>query len=345
MQTYLWPNLNELRQIDAAYMARLTQDDPIFSLFPIRQTNGHLVTWRQRDNYTGLQQPRVLDGEFPSVPLPGRTDFLKKPGIYGEHVPIPELDITARAANDSFGDRPIDISDLVMEAGELLLARQINRMSYVLWTLLASGVYTITDEVGTIVDREQYNLTTITASPTWDDLANSKPMADLRSVNLKATGTSSQFGASAIAFMNLQTFTWMDGNTNANDLGGKRDAYGASVIGLDGINQILFRDNLPKIVIWNEGYYTDGTSSTFKKFLADGDVVVVGSRRNSTQVGEFLLTRNANNPDVSSAPFYKVVDTGRDPNARPPRQVAVYRGHNGGPALYYPGSVVYLKAK
>ena len=47
------------------------------------------------------------------------------------------------------------------------------------------------------------------------------------------------------------------------------------------------------------------------------------------------MTRNANNPSLAPGAFMDVVES-----ARPPRQIEVFDGHNGGPRLYFPSAIV-----
>jgi hypothetical protein len=68
---------------------------------------------------------------------------------------------------------------------------------------------------------------------------------------------------------------------------------------------------------------------------------VVGRRDNGASLGEFVLTRNANNPDLGSAAFVKIVDSA-EAGGTPPRTIKIYRAMNGGPAIWYPGSVVVM---
>jgi hypothetical protein len=74
-------------------------------------------------------------------------------------------------------------------------------------------------------------------------------------------------------------------------------------------------------------------------FIPNNKVVVVGTRPAGQRVGEYRITRNANNPDLGPGPYMKVVDNGED---KVPREIDVHDGHNGGPVLYYPGAIVVM---
>ncbi len=59
-------------------------------------------------------------------------------------------------------------------------------------------------------------------------------------------------------------------------------------------------------------------------------------------LGEFTMTRNADNNNASTA-LVKVVEKGTSPNSPPPAAIEVYRGFNGGPRLFYGNAIVVMK--
>jgi hypothetical protein len=67
-------------------------------------------------------------------------------------------------------------------------------------------------------------------------------------------------------------------------------------------------------------------------------VVVIGNRRDGQPIGEYRMTRNANNPGAAPGPYMKIVD---DPD-EVPRTVAVHDGHSGGPVVYYPSAIAVM---
>jgi hypothetical protein len=94
---------------------------------------------------------------------------------------------------------------------------------------------------------------------------------------------------------------------------------------------------LPKIVIYDEGYIDE--SNTFQLFVPNNKVVVIGKRPAGQTVGEYIFTFNANNPGGTPGPYMKIIDRGEE---TVPRKIEVHDGHNGGPALYFPGSIVVM---
>jgi len=91
----------------------------------------------------------------------------------------------------------------------------------------------------------------------------------------------------------------------------------------------LLNEGLPQIVVYDEGYLDD--SHTFQLFIATGKVLVTGIRTDGGQIGEYLMTRNVNNPGFAPGAYQKIVDHG-DKRVRVNRS---HDGHNGGPVLFY----------
>ena len=344
MATYLYPPNLELQRIDQTLMSELTLDDPIFEMFPIRESKDAMVQWEQKDSYSGLQQLRGYNGSPNSVPNIGSKRFMKLPGVFGEMDPIYELEITQRAAFASL-DQPIDIGDLIAERQEKLMHRQVNRMRNILWTLVGTGVYQVLDKQGAVLEQDAYVPQSAPSAIPWSTSATATPLADFRAVQLLSRGQSVDFGPSAKAFMTQKTFNNFISNTNLNDLGGRRTEGLASIEGLADANKILLKDGLPQIVIWDKGWLADpvgGAASVFTLWIPDNRAIVVGSRQNKARIGEFLLTRSAQNKNGAATPYLRVIQRGFGDNEPPPAQVEVHRGFNGGPAVHYPGAVALM---
>lgn len=342
---YVYPTSVELSAIDQDFLPVLMQSDPIFKKFPVQTHDAALVSWEQRDSYTGLAQVRGYDGKFVAVPTYGIKKYNMDPGVYGEFDVISELEITTRKGFGSLAS-PIDISDMVTERQEKLATRHFQRMAQVLWTMLVTGRYSIPHPNGTIIKEDIFTPQTFSASVPWSTAATSTPLADFRAVQLLHRGHSINLGSGSVAFMNRKTFNYFIANTNAADIGGRRTTGLQTVEGLTAANELLTKDDLPNIVVYDEGYLSDGTdgnsAGTFVPYIPDSKVVVIGSRLNGAAIGEFALTRNANNPDLSSKPLVKVVDTGAGDNQEPPRQIKVFRGFNGGPVIWYGNAIVVM---
>ena len=345
ISTYVYPTSLELMAVDQDLLPVLMLSDPIFKLFPVKPHDAALVSWEQRDSYTGLMQLRGYDSPFPSVPKYAINRYGLDPGVYGEADTITEREITVRKG---FGqvNQPINIKDLVTEAHEKLATRQFNRMAWVVWTMLTTGSYIELGVGSALLKRDAFAPQTFAATTAWSTSATATPLADLRAVQLLHRGHSVRLGSEASLFMNRKTFNNFISNTNTADLGGRRTTGLQTIEGLTAANEILTKDDLPNIVIHDEGYISDGndgnTKGTFYPFIPDNTAVVVGRRTNGAPLGEFQLTRNASTPDVGPSPLVKVIDTGAGDNEEPPRRIKVFRGFNGGPAIFYPNAFVLM---
>jgi hypothetical protein len=333
MATYTYPSNVVLRQIVQDKLPTLLANDPIFTYFPTRDVDASLVMWDQLDNYTGLQQLRGMNGEPPVVKQIGAKSYQVRPGVYGEFARIDELQLTERRQYGSW-DTPISVDDLVMQKQDYLLGRQIDRMRWILWTLVTTGTFSVQLPDAAVGHSDTYTMQTYSAAVPWATIATATPLADLSAIQLLARGHSLNFGAGAVAFMNRVTFNNMRSNTNAADLYGRRTAGLGTANSQDLINGLLQADDLPGIRIWDDGYLND--SGTFVPFIPNAKVVVFGQRPGGAPIGEMQLTRNASNPGLAPGAYTKVVD---DPN-EVPRNIEVHAGWNGSPALWFPSAIV-----
>jgi len=65
---------------------------------------------------------------------------------------------------------------------------------------------------------------------------------------------------------------------------------------------------------------------------------VVGKRPGGQMVGEYRMVRNANNPNDAPGAYTHVIV----PKDHLPVSIQVHDGHNGGPVIQYPSSVVVM---
>ena len=335
MATYSYPSAAELIRIEQDFGPRLEENRPVFSFFPKRSVDFPYLKWEQKDNYIGLAQIRGLNGEPPKVKRVGVKQYLMAPGVYGEFVTIDEMELTTRRTTGTFGEA-INLDDLVEEAQEQLLQRELDRIEAIIWTLLATGTFSVAGPAGITVQTDTYTIQTSSAGVTWATTATATPIANFRAVQLLSRGRGVDFGASSTAYMNRATANSLFANTNAADLGGKKSQYGASVTGPDDINRILMAEDLPSVSVYDSGYFDD--TSTFQLFIPNNKVIVVGKRPGDQDVGEYLFTRNANNDGFAPGPYTVIQDSLNDLGDIP-RRLSVHRGHNGGPVIYFPGSV------
>ena len=336
---YTYPTSASLTQIEQVKIPVLTMSDPLFTLMPIENEDADLIMWEQLDNYTGLQGVRGINGEPSKVQNIGGKRYLMQPGYYGEYSPVDEAELTRRRKFGSF-NQPIDISDLVLQRQDFLLNRRIDRIRYIGWTLLTAGTFsTVHPITGATLHTDTFPLQTASANVVWSTSATATILKDFRAVQLLGAGKSTNFGSKATAFMNRIQFNAMVSNTNQNDLAGRRVTGLLSPLNLGEINTILMNEDLPNVVVYDEGYLD--SSGTFQRFIPTGVVVIIGVRPGNAPVARYKMTRNANNADLGPGPYTRVIDTLL---TAIPRRVEVHDGHNGGPAIYFPGSIVILSA-
>jgi hypothetical protein len=340
-QELIYPTQVEMSEIDQDFLSVLTMSNPIFKLFPPRNVDSALVMWEQRYNYLGIMQSRGLEGQYPAVPAVGRKRYQLQPGHYGEVARIYGKEIEERRGSNSF-TTPINVKDLVVERQEQTATRMYNLMAWLLWTLVTTGYYYAFDRNGTVEAREAIATQTYNFTVNLSNPSTAKPLFELRSIKLLHRGTSATFGGTAELWMNTYTWNQFIANANTADLGGRRSAGLETVEGIDQYNQfIAMKDNLPKVVEYDEGYYDN--AGTFHTWIPDGMMVLIGRRLNGAPIGDFALTRNADNGN-SSAPLVKVVTKGLEANQAPPMEIGVYRGFNGGPRFHYPNAIVVINA-
>lgn len=333
---YIYPTTRELRRIAQVLLPNLTRNRLGFQLLPLRTVDAHALEWAQLDDVLGLQQGRGLNGQPARVQRLGGKRFMLEPGVYGEWATIDEREITTRrpwGASDSIN---INISDLVRECQDQLLQRRLDRQEWIIWTLLVTGQLNIPAPNGSVIYADQYTFQTFAAGVPWATSATATPLADFRAVALKARGYSVSFNASARAYMNQVTYNAMLSNLNQADIYGRRTDGLATINSPAQLQALLLGDGLPTPVVYDEGYKND--AGTFTTFIPDNKVVVIGNRRDGQSIGEYRMTRNANNEGAAPGPYMKVVD---DPDAVP-RTIVVHDGHSGGPVVYFPSAICVM---
>lgn len=337
MSTFLYPTNEELTEIAQEKLPVLVMQDPIFTLMPMTTKDTHVLSWEQKDNYTGLQAARGLNGQPGRVKAVGGKRYNISPGVYGDFKAIDEMELTVRRQWGDQMAKPIDITDLITEGQDHLLQRRIDRIRYIGWTLLTKGVFTVLGPDGALMHSDAFPVQSYVAATPWSTNATSTPLKDYRAVKLLQRGKSTSFGKNSTSYMNQVTFNNLVANTNQNDIAGRRVTGLLSPLNQDEINKILLGEDLPQIQIWDDGYFDD--NGTFHTFIPDNVAVLVGVRPGNAPVMEYVMTRNANNPGMTAGAYTKVVDKGE---TQVPREIVVHDGHNGGPAIYFPGSVVIM---
>lgn len=332
----------ELKEIEQIKLPLLTDDDEVFDEFPMVESPAWRIRWEQMDNYAGLQQVRGLDGAPQRVVKTGASAYDYEPGVYGEFEKVDEKELSERRELGSW-ETPSSIDDVVGRYQTKLLGRRIDRIRYIIWTLLTTGTFAIAKDDGTIEHTDTFPLKTYSAAYSWSNTSAATPFADIRGMILLQRGQSVDFGAGGRLYMNQVWINNLLQNNNVGDLYGKRNAYGATLNTLEDINKINTGNNMPEVVPYDKGFLIDSgiigqaNPQTFVPFIPNSVGVLVGKRTNGARLGEYRLTRNVNNPRFEPGPYTRVIDRGEH---HIPRNLEVHDGHNGGPAIYFPGAVV-----
>jgi hypothetical protein len=335
MATYAFPTSAALREVEQVILPRLTLADPIFDIFPMETVDDFILMWEQYDNFTGLQQVRGLDAEFPRVKKIGAKRYMMEPGVYGERIPISETELTRRRQLGRWPSEGMPIGDLVSICQRQLIQRRLDRIRQIIWTLAATGTFSVAGPNGAVLHTDSYTFQTASAAVAWATSATATPLVDLRAIQLLGPQYGTSFGAGAQAFMNRPTWNKLITNTNASDLGGRYLVLFNRLRSVGSVNEILQGEDLPGIVIYDEGYLND--SGTFARFLPNDKVVIFGRRPSGVRLGGYRMVRNVNNPGMAPGPYSEVI-VARDP----PKVPDVFDGHNGGPVVEFPGSIVVL---
>lgn len=344
---YVFPTNYELSAIAPALIARKSEFRLGLQIMPTRDVPAGAIEWDQMDNYSGLQQLRGLDGSPSKVKNISQKRFGYDPGVYGEFQTIGETELVKRAGGVvDITHVPINIQDLVLGKQDYLMGRELDRIEFMIWKLLSTGTFSISSLTG-VVFTDTFPIQTYTRSVAWATAASATPLADFRAVSVLGRGKGASFGAGATAYMNQTTANYLLGNTNASDLGNKRipiNGTGANTpLSLNDINRIFIEQGTPQIQIYDEGYLDE--NNVFQLYIPTGVVIVLGKRQQGQKIGEYIKTRNAVNPQYAPGSYTFVNDfTGNAPDGirRVPPSLEVHQGHNGGPVIYYPGSVVVM---
>jgi hypothetical protein len=339
-----FPTSAALKLVEQAKLPLLTKDDPTFALFPTVSEDTDELQWEQMDTFTGIQAARGLNGEPGRVKNVGFKRMKAEVGYYGDFAEIDELEITKRRKLGTFGDTAT-INDLIMFRQDYLLAREIDRLRLMVWTLLQTGAYSAFSLTGALIHTDTYAFQSVTAAVPWSNLALATPLADMRALKLRARGFSTYYDSRATMYVNLKQCNYLLNNTNAADLYGKRVEAGSTLNSLSDLNKILAANDCPKIEVYDEGYFPEGTTPGVDpqvQFLADGKAVVIGPRKSGAPVGDVCQVRNANNADGEPGSYTIVSDSLGNNVAPVPRKVRIDRGWNGGLRIYFPSSVAYM---
>lgn len=359
---FIYPTSFLMSEIQQDYIRRGREGRLGLDIMPIVDKRAAKVRWKQKDNYYGTQAFRGMDGAPTRVIRVGHKIYEYEPGVFGEFTEITETELTTRAAGFPVETTPIDISDLYMEAQELLIGREYDRIESSIWTLLTTGVLQIIMDGpdGTQIGyKDSYTFQSLAALVPWSTAATATPILDFQRAQQLgiAAGHSVNFGAAAKAYATQNTWNRLLNNQNAADFAGKRAQYGQTFNDLAMFSNFFQGQNLPQPVTYDQGHIPRQGSSPgtqafggglLKKFIPDGIVVIVGQRPQNARVGEYITTINASN-NFNPGSYQYTIDRangggqgGGNGEKKTPANIEHHRGHNGGPVIYYPTSVIVL---
>lgn len=327
-----------IREVLAIKIARGQESRLGMKLLPMKERDETALTYERHRLMRGIQGARGMNAPTTPAQLPGFDKFTIAPGRFGNHFLITENDLENRRRVGSWTDFDSDAS-LTARATTLLNQLYLDRVEKNIFDLLLNGTITITDDRGVELYYDIYDIKKSTPSPLMSDQANSQPLRYLRELlELIERGTSVNFRGGSI-LMNRVTLNVILGNTNANDVGGLKMQYGSNVLSFADINEIFLANDLPKLEVYDEGYYPMPEGTAFQKFIPNGKALLLGKRIDGESIGEYTLTRAAQNGDDSSPGMWFTV---RDERDRAPAKIILECGHNGGGKIFYPEGVCAL---
>jgi hypothetical protein len=188
--------------------------------------------------------------------------------------------------------------------------------------------------------QDSYTFQSFVPAIPWSTAATATPIKNFRSLKVSFRGFGAQFGSEATFFANSTTMNALLNNENNADLFGRRQQGLSTINNIQAVGDLFMGDNLPKLVEYDRGYKDD--AGVFRTYLPDGVGVLIGRREGGQKVGEYQMTRNVANGNFEPGATMKVIDNFDAGDGLPPRQLVVYDGHNGGPSVHYPGSIVTM---
>ena len=314
------------------------------NLVPTVLSDETTLTYERRRVFAGILAPRGEGGPAGRHQLPAIDSYTCNPGYYAGTTVLKEKDLVGRRAVGSWTEFD-ENGALTDRASEMLLQFEYDRMEKNIWDTLTLGAYEVVGDDGRTYYRDAYNITTATygANGAWSyaNAATATPLLDLRNIIAGLElGVSVDF-TNGKMYMSRITFNNIIANSNSADLGKTRMQYGQTLNSVSSLNDILLENGLPAIELYDESWYPAGSiqQSQATRFITPGKIVVVGKRMDGETIGEYRLTRSANNAGKPGQ--FTLVKDRRD---EVPAEIEITQGHNGGPVIFYPEAVCSIQA-
>lgn len=333
---YVFTQSVELSALESERQRTIDDQTAGSQILPMAEHDTDQVEWEIRDNVGGLMFVRDEGRPLPTRNEPGVKRYAVVPGIFGEQRTVPEQKLRSKRVIGDLG-AAINVDDELSMLQQDLAIQANWTMEYIRWRLLCLGSVTVAKQDGTVVEVARLdNWATIAPAVPWTTVATAVPLQFIADRVAAYVGLGYDFGPSSKLFMNFVTLQYLYNNTNANDLFGKRQQFGATINSLADLNQILLQRGLPVIQIVEDSYVD--TSGVAQRMIPDGYVVHVGNHwAMGMKAGEFVLTRNGivpNHVGIYAANGYLPVE---------PKLPYTVRAFNGGPRLNYPNQVKVYK--
>lgn len=335
--------------------------DPLLELLPLSYSDADLIKWDQYENGFGLLSLRGLGGDPDVVGVPGIRQYAVAPGYYGERAIYDETEFT-KGREPGSANVPAEPSRRLAILTQYQAAKSVNRIRQTVSDFLLTGKFMNVDKAGRVTHADRIeNYRTFSPAndgntgPGWAaSPSTATPLNDLKYwQNQLQIGTSSRFGTDSTLICQSGVVVDLLKTTQIQQT--YRSKFGSSIMGLEGVNDLLLGFGLPKLVPYDEGYYPtladaiNRTTANFTRVLPPKSLIWAGTRPKGQKLGKFVLTRNAiNNPPVGSG----VEPPRRNPLAgkyqwaeglyilleyrpKPPSRFELDVGFNGGPVVHF----------
>jgi hypothetical protein len=335
---YDFPENAVLNQFERERLPIIANNYAGNELFPIVEENAANILWEIRDNVEGMTFAVGAGEAFPNTDPTGVTRFYTPAGRFGEARTLDSEKIERGRNIGQFG-QAIDVSaEMGVQQEEMAIREQV-LIEYLRWQLLVSGSAQALKKDGTPITVATFPVQSYTpVNPGFNTTGSATPFFEFENLRQTYNGYGHDFGAKGKGFLNSRTLDSIVNNTNQSDLGSRRLNFGQTLNSVVDLNKIFLGQNLPTLIAYDETYLNSSGVPT--RYIPDGYIVVVGWRPGmGCQLGNYLMTRNVNNPGGEPGLY---VASGI--HERAPRTPWTERGHNGGLRQTYRRQVVVMNA-
>lgn len=322
----------KLRALAQVHLPRALDSRELLKIFPLTKMDRTQLVYERRQLNTGLQGATGIDGRPTPVKKPGIDVFKTDPGYYADSYQITATELINLRDIGKWNDFE-NYGEQSARGMDRLTQRFLDRCESSIASIMMTGKFAVGDVRGAVKYQEIFNVQQFTPGTLFSDLSNSTPLNYIRSLIPTLELLVSVSFMKGFMLMSRPTANLILNNQNAADLNGRRLAYGQTVNNLDDFNDLMASNDLPKIRVYDEGYYSDppGSTPTKNRFLTNGKIVLVGVRNDGEQLGEYHLTRAPQNENSKPGEWYQVKDKRNDT----PCEVILRGGHAGGPVPFY----------